>query len=66
MSGLSKAMLPVMAPLPWVHALLVAVIDVVVRRSRCDVPAEGIECHRAELRVLVQGADVLTSPAHRA
>jgi hypothetical protein len=45
---------------------LVAVIDVVVRRSWCSVLAEGIECHRAELRVLVQGADALTSPAHRA
>jgi hypothetical protein len=58
MSGLSKAMLPVMAPLPWVHALLGGVIDVVVRRSWCSVLAEGIECHWAELRVLVQGADV--------
>jgi hypothetical protein len=38
----------------------VAVIDVVVRRSWCSVPAEGIECHRAELWVLVQGADVLS------
>jgi hypothetical protein len=40
----------------------VAVIDVVVRRSWCSVPVEGIECHRSELRVLVQGADALTSP----
>src|SRR4029453_10450610 len=43
----------------------VAVIDVVVRRSGGSVPGEGIECHRAELWVLVQGADVLTSPTHR-
>ena len=28
-------------------------------------PSRGIECHRAELRLLVQGADVLTWPAHR-
>jgi hypothetical protein len=25
----------------------------------------GFKSHRAELRVLVQGADVLTSPTHR-
>ena len=66
MSGLSKAMLPVMASLPWVHALLGGGHRCVVRRSWCSVLAEGIECHRAELRVLVQGADALTSPAHRA
>jgi hypothetical protein len=40
----------------------VVAIDVVVRRSWCSVLVEGIECHRAELRVLVQGADVLTWP----
>ena len=45
---------------------MVAVIDVVVRRSWCSVLAEGIECHRAELRVLEQGADALTSPTYRA
>jgi hypothetical protein len=45
--------------------LSVAVIDVVVRRSWCSVPAEGVEGHRAVLRVLGQRADVLTSPTHR-
>jgi hypothetical protein len=58
MSGSSKVMLRVMAPLPWVHALLLG------GRHRCGgqevvvqpSPAEGIERHRAEPRLLDEDA----------
>jgi hypothetical protein len=57
MSGSSKAMLQVMAPLlGCMLCFSVAVIDVVVRRSWPTARAVGIEGPRAELRVLDEDA----------